>query len=322
MIRFASGVMHGELKGLLNKADRAWIAIAFWGEGAIKNLGLKPRRASIERIVCNLESGACNPDVIEGLVKLGYDVRTHKKLHAKLIWTDQEVFVGSSNASSNGLGFEGQEVLANIEANAIVSDEPEFSVSCREKADRIWRDAHPITRSDLLKASAAWAARRSNRHKMLVKPRSAARSLVDKMRRDPEYFRDLRAWIWIYDAEDLTASAAKKFASERSEFNTFIDAYEDVSPQPKGGDVVFDFSRENGKFHWGQAWQFIENPRRRWRGGYIDLCTRISDFEGFSFRGLNNELQRYVVERGLRRIATGKLNKDVSLHELAKSLAA
>jgi hypothetical protein len=49
-------------------APIALIAVPFWGKGAIKILGLG-RRENV-RIICNLNSTACNPHVIENLKKL------------------------------------------------------------------------------------------------------------------------------------------------------------------------------------------------------------------------------------------------------------
>ena len=42
------------------------IAVAFWGEGAAKTLRLTGARRG--RIICNLESGACNPKEVRKLL--------------------------------------------------------------------------------------------------------------------------------------------------------------------------------------------------------------------------------------------------------------
>ncbi|WP_421567060.1 phospholipase D family protein [Ochrobactrum sp. EDr1-4] len=69
------------IRDMLLKTDTATLAVAFWGSGAIDKLALDKKWKSL-RIVCNLDSGACNPDEIERLMKLdNVDVRTDCRLH-------------------------------------------------------------------------------------------------------------------------------------------------------------------------------------------------------------------------------------------------
>ncbi|MBY5399500.1 hypothetical protein HFN01_32380 [Rhizobium leguminosarum] len=95
------------IREMLGKADAATIVVALWGAGAIDALGLRKEWRSL-RVVCNLQSGACNPSEIEEVQKLRdlgakVEVRSDPRLHGKVYLTDKQLVLGSSNASSNGL---------------------------------------------------------------------------------------------------------------------------------------------------------------------------------------------------------------------------
>ena len=127
------------LKSLLKTKGLARLAVAYWGEGAIKQLGLE-RLPSETRVLCDLWSGCCNPDEIKGLLKAGVSVRYFNKLHAKLYCTPAGIIIGSSNASSNGLGSEGQELSGNVELDAAVSS-PAFTKAAEKWFDKRWAKA-------------------------------------------------------------------------------------------------------------------------------------------------------------------------------------
>ena|ERR1700754_3027088 len=91
-----------EFKAAKKKAKNAFIAVPFWGKGAVKTLAL--RKGDPIRIVCNLDHPGCNPEVIEEIkYRLKIRVRTHPRLHAKIYGTEHSAIIGSSNVSTNGL---------------------------------------------------------------------------------------------------------------------------------------------------------------------------------------------------------------------------
>lgn len=112
------------IREMLDKTDVATIVVAFWGAGAIDALGLRKQWSSL-RVVCNLESGACNPVEIEDIQRLQelqsqggkVEVRTDPRLHGKVYLTQDQAILGSSNASSNGLVVEGPSISGWAEAN-------------------------------------------------------------------------------------------------------------------------------------------------------------------------------------------------------------
>lgn len=251
MITLVKEGTHLAIGRLLRKSDEAWIAIAFWGEGALEKLSLAPRLKAIRGIVCNLESGACNPKIIGELRSLGYSIRSHENLHAKLICTDQAVFVGSSNASANGLGFEGSELGGNLEANALVVDDGKFKTACRDYLRQIWKEAHNITDTQLAAAEIAWKNRRASRHKMRVAARYP-KSLLRQMKSNRAFFEDLPISLWVYDDYGLSDTATRELRRAQDEIgNKKIAAYEDLDEEPSEGEVVVDFHRSRGKLTWG-----------------------------------------------------------------------
>lgn len=104
----------------MRASDQAIIAVPFWGNGAVKTLGLNV--GAPVRIICNLDHPGCNPWVIEKLLDLKIRVRTNRRLHAKIYATSDVAIVGSSNVSSNGLTAEGEEAKGWIEANVMSRD--------------------------------------------------------------------------------------------------------------------------------------------------------------------------------------------------------
>lgn len=133
------------------------LAVAFWGVGAAKALGLTKGRKT--RVICNLMSGGTNPSEIKTLQGLGIDVRKHPTLHAKIGIVGAGLsFVGSSNMSANGLGLEGREQSGWEEAN-VVFDHVDNDLNVRFES--LWGDATPITKSDLEAAQERWLLRRT-----------------------------------------------------------------------------------------------------------------------------------------------------------------
>jgi len=90
--------------------DNLFCAVAFWGDGAVKELFGKPRlmRKDVQ-IVCDLSMGATSPRTLK---KLGapnnQNLRHYPGLHAKVYRSDVGMVVGSANASNNGIGFMGE----------------------------------------------------------------------------------------------------------------------------------------------------------------------------------------------------------------------
>lgn len=143
------------------------LAVAFWGRGAESVVLSRPKRKL--RLICNLHSGASNPDTIDTLrCEKGVDVRQHDRLHAKVIIGSYTALVGSANLSSNGLNLEAEEVEGWEEAGIVVQD-PHSLGEIRAWFESLWNKARQISDEDVRNAKLRWAQRRSTR----IKSRSA-----------------------------------------------------------------------------------------------------------------------------------------------------
>lgn len=88
MIRFLdTAATLRSARDLLSRGGEAILAVAFWGEDACARLGLTNFHAGNVTIICDPESGACNPQVLTELKSLNIDVRAKRHLHAKVLWT-------------------------------------------------------------------------------------------------------------------------------------------------------------------------------------------------------------------------------------------
>src|SRR5664279_4882776 len=68
------------------------IAVAFWGADSVKTLRLTGAKGG--RIICNLESGACNPKEIRKLRAMKkFKMKTHAQLHAKIYWSPEAAII-------------------------------------------------------------------------------------------------------------------------------------------------------------------------------------------------------------------------------------
>ncbi len=150
----------GAIKAMLGDSAEARLAVAFWGKSAIDRLGLDRKNLDL-RIVCNLDSGACNPDEISDIIKLCAKDRvvSDPRLHAKVYWTPGRVIMGSSNASANGLAVEGDELAGWAEANVMIEDAATIK-QIGTWFDRRFETGYVIEPHHLERAKAVWAERR------------------------------------------------------------------------------------------------------------------------------------------------------------------
>jgi PLD-like domain len=230
------------LKKLMRAPGLARLAVAFWGNGAVRNLGLGQRKGET-RILRDLFSGGCNPDEIKRLLKPKIEVRYLKGLHAKLYCTDDGTVVGSSNASTNGLGDEDAELAGNIELN-VFFDAKSLQVAAREWFDRQWKDAElNVVDNDIAEsAPGVWKRRPSQ-------------TLLQSIAADPDSLRGSRIKVLVYNADGSEDEEERSFKKqlvpglytelEWKKMVGFYDFYLDTT----------DWSAEPGTgfmdFHWG-----------------------------------------------------------------------
>lgn len=246
------------IRQMLSESSFAKIAVAYWGAGATKRL-LPPNLTSANTlIICDFMSGACSPVEIENLIEtFGHLKRENatcgvgklKKLHAKVWLTDKAAVLGSSNASANGLGEEGDEARNSLEANIYIED--------KKLLDQIggWflthiSNASPITQTDINRVT---AFRRTKRGKRLIE----SDSVLSALRADSGAFSDQNLFVWIWRKADYDKETTRVVkVEEKVRQIRGIEAWEDAKIIPPGSFIVH-FDEENGRAKLSGLWQTL-----------------------------------------------------------------
>jgi hypothetical protein len=178
-----------EVRSLIQNCDDVRMAVAYWGKDSITNLGLNATKGLW--VVCDINSGACNPSEINSLIQK-YDVRTLDKLHSKVYWTANGVIIGSSNASTGGFATL-DEPQGNFEANIFTDDKAIIREVGLWLAD-IKKQSCVITKTMLENARKKWPKRPASQ--------SLPTSLLAAFRANPEYFPNRNAHLVVYQGNE------------------------------------------------------------------------------------------------------------------------
>jgi HKD family nuclease len=312
-VNFISGEDMGEeIRKLVEQSDEFLLAVAFWGDGVTKEFGLtnswKQKKGTV---ICNLMSGACNPKEIEKLRKNdSLRVLKHDELHAKVYWTPRSVIIGSSNASSNGLAYEGSELAGWVEGNVKIT-EPKTVTDVKNWLAKIEKHATEIDQDDLNLAFEIWKKRRKDRHGIGATQRNNGKSFIKNLIENPKYFKDLQIEIWIYEGENMDPPAAKavrEAAKERR--NLKIDGFQDIKSKVPPGLTIIDCSysiTKKGKRSFRPAfWRMLEDghiqkyPKSKgYKAGKIFLCKPIKEICGFKINKEDILEIQFMVEKYL-----------------------
>lgn len=226
MVRWlSSGADIGnEIRSLIGFSSKVDIAIAFWGAGAADALGLLTSKAEIH-IICNGATGACNPHEIRKLVGAHPgQVFSLSTLHAKVVVADGILIVGSANASANGLGLEGAEQTAWIEAALITSDAAAVA-EARAWFEQLRADSQTVPVDDRLleRMDEAWRFRQ----KMRPGP-SNSQTLIDLIDQTPAIFDNRAIWVRVCtsNASDKADEEFQKVIEDDGRNNMEFEYYE------------------------------------------------------------------------------------------------
>lgn len=269
------------IRDLLRSSKQADFVVAFWGDGALDELGIRDRILPLN-IICNLETGSTNPKIINELQKLGEQnggaitVAQNDRLHSKIYLFDDAVIIGSSNASTNGLAFEGGELTHWMEAN-VVSSDPELMKAIREWIEKLGR--REISPSDLKRARAAWKARRSVAHL----PRDVSTTVLQAIRFEPETLAGLPIFVTVY-REDLSDEGKEREQSLKRLWGTDrVSIFEDCDELPDRGILLSFESTSNGRYHWRHAWERrgrTEDQILEKNGNSVQVVWKVDDVFG------------------------------------------
>jgi len=177
------------------------IAVAFWGTGAVEQLGLNDAKKSY-RILLDLTSGGSNPKVVAQLLKLRPKfVRCVDRLHAKAFIGKNEVVIGSANASANGLGAEGSEATHWHELGLTTKSASDVAAA-QSWFEALWAGSKTITPKMLADAEVKWKKRQQQR------PQAPASStdLLTAASANPDAFKNRGMYITV-STKKLSAKA-------------------------------------------------------------------------------------------------------------------
>ena len=245
-----------KIREIFGRAERVKVAVAFWGRGAIQALGIDRPELEAE-IICNLDSGACNPSEIGKLRELRphIPVRSDPRLHGKLYWTPSGVVVGSSNASTNGLAVEAG-LAGWAEAN-IFSDAPELIDTTLTWFNARKKGSYEITEVHLRLAEQIWKQRARSAPPGL----ELAGDLGAAVRLTPDHDIWTKLKLAIY-SDGLSAEGKKRMNSDKQDnpaLQTF-DTYEDWRDAIDAGDWILDFRRGKNGCRFGGYWS-VPDPK-------------------------------------------------------------
>jgi len=220
-----------------NKLD---IAVAFWGEGAIKELGLdQPGRKF--RVLLDLSAGASNPDEVRALWMLApKNVKVVERLHAKAYVTSTQALVGSANASANGLGWEGKEATSWHELGMLTDDRAVVR-DTQKWFDDQWTLAEPVSESKLKKAAAEWEPRQ----RLRPKPVTDTAFILEAAIADPAAYRNRGMYV-VVSIKNLDKEGARQRAAKMEETGKYVYCWQDWPNIPKEAKLI-SFELMKGK---------------------------------------------------------------------------
>lgn len=277
-----------QLFGTKGSAD---VAVAYWGSGASESARIVDRPGRT-RVLCDLFSGACNPEEISLLMESDVNVRTLDGMHAKVWCLGDTVIVGSANASANGLGLENAGQIINTEAAVKIQD-AELAASVSQWFQHIWEVAHPITRTEIEEVRSLWEERKRNTH------RQHSRTIGNILLSDQAKSLPERIRVLVYNGGNPSSEAEEAFSSggRHTYASDFLARYpmpyyEDCTDwKVKPGDIIFDFHRRgrrktlvfNGIWKVRRKSGFLLVPKKGFPNNRVILCDLLLDVAGYRF---------------------------------------
>ena len=175
-------------------------AVAFWGTGAadfLRGAGADPEST---KIICNVHSGGTYYKALEDLTAAKFEnMRWVRNLHAKVYVSEAGAVVGSANATSNGLAFNGRAAGLEEAACFIPREDGEWN-RIRSWAENLWARTDADTGE--VDPAAIEEARKTFR------PTPSARkpkgnSLLDLVRTAPASFGNI-GFVFVGDRATIT----------------------------------------------------------------------------------------------------------------------
>lgn len=202
---------YSELSKLFQNSLDLDLAVAFLGYDVLQLF--ENSNCPNIRLLCNFESGACNPYLVKKLLQLpNVQLKTNSRLHAKVILQDSTAIVGSANLSANGLSLEGAEQTAWKELGIKFND----NKTVQETKDwfmGLWGNSTIVTNDELSIQFKNWKKRRKNRPLL-----DSKLSLIDAVLEHQDMLSDREIYFAIYrEYSSPEADEAFEQVTEESE---------------------------------------------------------------------------------------------------------
>jgi PLD-like domain len=140
----------------MNKgADYGFIVSPYVSE--VKKSGLDLSKINSLKIICNARSSSCNPNTLQSLIKDGIEIRSRNDIHAKVYIIGEVAFLGSANASPNGLGTGTIEAAVKLTNNNTIAELKSWHKTLWDYHDT--ENVNDFTESDWEQLKAQWRLR-------------------------------------------------------------------------------------------------------------------------------------------------------------------
>jgi len=227
------------VKDVVDGGENCKLAVAYWGRGAAKKIGIANAKGHKVDIICDPWGGACNKEELLALARNPkVRLRHLKDLHAKVYLPSKGAVVGSANASTKGLGKTDGTTINHEAAIKFGADE-----DCKELSD--WFESK-------------WKLARRLSDKRIVKlpvlppppaaPKQPQSSVLKVMETDRDWFRRNRVRLLAYDPESASDGAMALYQKTADEVYDPADRkdYEDQGYYPFF-EVVSDWKIESSE---------------------------------------------------------------------------
>lgn len=317
MHRFVGGSHLGkEIRKALLVAERCDLAVAFWGIGAISELGLSTRRPT--RIIFDALTGASNPQELKSLLEMSrvstFEVKHLSRLHSKVYLTPDVAFVGSANASRNGLAEGTIEAALRTEAREVVDQTLEWF-------DDRWKEAQTFDESLLQKAIDIW------------EPDPLPRgTFLETLLENPNWFRRRVRVVAVADKpsddaintfEELARNQFSEYELKEYDRRKFLPYYEngtsksEIEKDEQPGDYIVDFS--DGKKLY--ICRLKQNPHIAvGKTNSITLVEPRDDVRGCRFPRPERRILREAVEEYLSERPSSRAGLSFKLEDMPERL--
>jgi len=223
-----------EIKKVFSNNKNLDLAVAFFGKDSFDLF--KSTKGKDIRVICNLQSGACNPFLIEKIIKKNnIQVKTNQRLHAKTLIQKDAVIIGSANISSNGLSLEGSEISGWIETGILTSSSHVIS-SSKSWFESTWTDSIEIANKDLEVYKKLWLKKRN--HRCI---NNSELSIIEAATNNIDTFHDRKIYFAIYrdnKPSDEAIEAYEAAKASHSSLSEHIDFFEEWSDLPDDSHLI------------------------------------------------------------------------------------